>query len=58
VRDRDASHACIPVNDTWATNADMPTARDVFTAAAVNRKLYAVGGSSIDKRDWIRSFFS
>jgi hypothetical protein len=34
-------------NDTWATKASMPTARQGLVAVAVNNKIYAIGGSNV-----------
>lgn len=33
-----------PAMDTWTTRASMPTARNALAAAAVNGKIYAMGG--------------
>ncbi len=35
-----------PATDTWTTKADMPTPRSNFAAAAVNGKIYAIGGGN------------
>src|SRR5205814_8547714 len=34
-----------PATDTWTTKANMPTGRTDLAAAAIDGKLYAVGGS-------------
>ena len=33
-----------PVTDTWTQKANMPTARDDFSASTVNGKIYVIGG--------------
>lgn len=35
-----------PATNSWATKANMPTARTVAAAAAVNSKIYVIGGAS------------
>jgi RNA polymerase sigma factor (sigma-70 family) len=35
--------------DTWTKKADMPTARNSLCCCAVNRKIYAIGGSTEDQ---------
>ena len=35
-----------PVTDTWEKGLDMPTARRLLSANAVNGKIYAIGGST------------
>jgi len=46
-----------PATDTWATRADMPTARSHMTVSAVDGKIYAIGGGARivggRKGDWL-----
>jgi N-acetylneuraminic acid mutarotase len=35
-----------PTTNTWSNKVDMPTARDSFAAAAVNGRIYAIGGDN------------
>lgn len=36
-----------PATDTWTKEADMPTARDCFSASVVNGKIYIIGGGAL-----------
>jgi N-acetylneuraminic acid mutarotase len=36
-----------PVKDRWTKKADMPTARNCFSASTVNGRIYAIGGVDI-----------
>jgi N-acetylneuraminic acid mutarotase len=36
-----------PATDTWSTKTDMPTARASLSISAVNGKIYAIGGDTI-----------
>jgi N-acetylneuraminic acid mutarotase len=40
-----------PLVDAWSTKLDMPTARRHLAAAAVNGKIYAIGGFNLDTYD-------
>jgi N-acetylneuraminic acid mutarotase len=37
-----------PATDTWASKADMPTARTLFSTSVVNGRVYAIGGDRSD----------
>lgn len=41
-----------PVTNTWTAKADLPSARDGFGLAAVNNKIYAIGGRIITRWEW------
>ena len=41
-----------PSTDTWTQKGDMPTARSYFSTAVMDRKIYAIGGTSIFKEQY------
>ncbi len=45
-----------PINDTWATKADMPTNRRYLSAAAVNNKIYVFGGGNYSAVDVVEEY--
>ena len=44
-----------PASDTWTTKAPMPTARSAIAAAALNGKIYVLGGAASEAPRWRRT---